>query len=107
LKNTIKSRDYKNVYADFTVVVDPAPSFGRDPAMALLVEPNRGEKFLLPMDMKSARDLGYMLLRTVMRVAPGVLLEEALKDAGAKGERLREKLTNGGLSYEDILAAVQ
>jgi hypothetical protein len=72
---------------------DPVPSFGRDPAMAPLVEPNRGEKFLLAMDMKSARDLGYMLLRTVMRVAPGVLLEEALN--GPQGQLLREKLSNG------------
>ena len=70
-----------------------------------VVEPNRGEKFLLAMDMKSARDLGYMLLRTVMRVAPGVLLEEALN--GPQGQLLREKLSNGGLSYEELLAAVQ
>jgi hypothetical protein len=41
----------------------------------------------------------------VMRVAPGVLLEEALN--GPQGQLLREKLSNGGLSYEELLAAVQ
>jgi hypothetical protein len=102
MKKTIKSSDYKNVYADFTVVVDPEASFGRPPAMAILVEPVRGAKFLLPMDMKNGRDLGYVLLRTVLRAAPGAFPEEALNDAGPKGECLRAKLADGGLSYEEF-----
>lgn len=74
VNKNIQSRDYKNVYANFEVLVDPKPTRG-EPVMALMVDPKRGEKFLMPMDMRAARDLGTTILETVYKVSPELLAE--------------------------------
>lgn len=105
-KTTIKSRDHKTIVANFKVLADPNPGPARDPGMAIMVEPVRGEKFLLPMDMPAARELGWMLLRTVFAVSPGVFFEPYLDDsAGPAAKGLRKKLAKDGLTYEDFLQA--
>jgi hypothetical protein len=43
--------------------------------MALMVEPKRSETFIMPMDMRTARDMGVMLLETVYKVAPELFME--------------------------------
>jgi hypothetical protein len=75
-RNTINSRDHRTVVAtSFDVLADPKPKFG-DPVVAIMVEPKGGaEKFILPMDLRTARDLSIMLLDTVMQVSPAVALE--------------------------------
>jgi hypothetical protein len=37
---------------------------------ALIVEPKRGEKFLIPMDMRTAHNVAAMMLETVYGLAP-------------------------------------
>jgi hypothetical protein len=77
---SIKSSRYRNVYADFEVLCDPKPSVGRDPAVAILVEPKRREKFLMPMSLRAAAELGLMLFQTAATVDPTLffaLLSEA------------------------------
>jgi hypothetical protein len=70
---TIKSSNYKTVLAkNFDVLVDTAPN---DPVMALMVEPVSGKKFILPMDLKSARDMAVMMLDTLMKVSPLLVME--------------------------------
>lgn len=75
MKNTIQSRDHKNIYAHFDVLVDPKPSHGLEPAVAIMVEPRRAEKFLLPMDLKTARDLGVILIDAITKVSPELMIE--------------------------------
>ncbi|GAB1811156.1 hypothetical protein [Mycobacterium sp. MUNTM1] len=74
MNKTIRSRDYKNVYANFDVLVDPKPSRG-EPVVAILVEPKNDEKFIIPMDLKAARDLGVMLIDTLVKLSPDLIVE--------------------------------
>lgn len=75
MKKTVSSRNYKNVIAkDFDVLVDPDPERG-GPVVALKVEPRRDEAFLLPMDMRTARNIAVMMLETVYKVSPELLIE--------------------------------
>jgi hypothetical protein len=66
LKNSafIRSSDVKSVYADFETYADPTPS---NQAVAILVKPKDGSKpYLLPMDLKAARDLDIQLKQTII-----------------------------------------
>lgn len=68
---TINGRNYKAVYAKgFDVLVDP-----EKPSMALLIEPREGKKFILPMSLETARDMGVMMLGTLMKVEPALFYE--------------------------------
>jgi hypothetical protein len=54
----------KNVYADFETYADPTPS---NQAVAILVTPkDGGEPYLLPMDLRAARDLDVQLKQTII-----------------------------------------
>jgi hypothetical protein len=66
MKHTINSKNLKNIFADFEVYADQNPS---SPAVAILVEPTKGEKFLLPMDVDAARNLTTTLMRTLISLA--------------------------------------
>lgn len=75
LRKTIKSCDHKTVLAkNFDVLADPTPKLG-DPVVAVMVEPRRDESFIMPMDLRTARNLAVMLLDTVMQISPAVALE--------------------------------
>ena len=43
--------------------------------MALMVEPTGADTFIMPMDLKTARDMAVMMLDTLMKVAPGLFFE--------------------------------
>lgn len=72
---TIKSTSYRNVLAEnFDILIDANPPIG-DPVMAILVEPKEGKKFLLPMDLTTARNMAVMMLDTLMKVSPHLVMD--------------------------------
>lgn len=74
-RTTVHSSDYSkysSVLADFEVLADPNPS---SPLVALLARPVNAEPFLLPLDVRAARDLGLMLFDSVLAAAPALALE--------------------------------
>ena len=72
---TIKSRDYKTVFAkEFDILVDTDPKVGA-PVLAIKVNPKGDKCFIMPLDYKSARDMAVMMLDTLMKVAPQLVLD--------------------------------
>lgn len=77
----VKSSNHKIILANFDVLADTNPT---RPVVAIMVEPKDAKPFILPMDLRAARDLSLTLLQVVLQIAPGVVLE--LVD----GEQLRK-----------------
>ena len=70
--NIIKSNKYKQVFADFDVLA----THGQEPAvMAIMAEPKNGQDFLMPMDPKTALNLGTMLVQTAIKLKPELFAE--------------------------------
>lgn len=72
----IPALNHKHIFSrHFEVLVDPKPGAGREPVMAIMIDPKDDEKAILPMDLRTARDLGVMLIDTLVKVAPEMVTE--------------------------------
>ncbi|SBS76415.1 hypothetical protein MHPYR_310079 [uncultured Mycobacterium sp.] len=70
---TIPSSRYRNVLANYEVLVE-VNSTGH-PVIALKADPMVGKPFLMPMEMRAARDMALMIIDTIVKVDPSVLGE--------------------------------
>ena len=79
MKQTIRSTDYKAVYAEsFDVLVDPKPRYPAKPVIALKVDPfgGDGETFIMPIEFKAAKEIASTILEVLMSAAPELFYTE-------------------------------
>lgn len=71
---TIKSTDYKTVYAEFEVLVDTDL---QPPVIGLMVDPVHGKPFILPMTPECAHAISETMLRTLLKTSPQLFAQYA------------------------------
>lgn len=69
MKKTISDSRYKNVYANFEVLLQ-SNAIDREPTIAVKVNPTNSRSYLLPMDIQAAHDLALTLFKGVLAARP-------------------------------------